>query len=573
MRTITLFLAVAALLCVALIGCGGSGSNVGSGGVRMTIVWPELPTGEDRFIPRAAQSLTITLANTGGTLDAQTVSRPAVGEDSTVTFPTVPVGEVAITVVAYPNADGTGTPLATATTSATISNRQTTTITLDLFSTITSVTIDQFPTGITATETATLLATAKNANGDVVLVVPQPNGFYWESGNTAVATVDQNGVLTAVSEGIVRITAMERETGVTGYVDLLIKAASGALEIVILNGEIAVGVMPSTVTLAPKSTQQFTAAVTGVPNQAVIWSIVEANGGFISSSGLYTAPVTGGTFHVRATSIADETKFAEATVSVEAIDRRIYFRTTRDGNGNIYSMNADGSDQRPLTTMATDESYPSVSRDGTRIVFTSNMTDVWIINADGSGLTNVTSDAAYDFAPKFSPDGKTIVYFSQNSSGYDIYTIPVTGGARTQLTTAEGNDDSPRFSPDGSKIIFRSNRDGNYDLYIMNADGTNQTRLTNTPNIEAFPCFSPDGSLIAFNRDYLLCVMNSDGTNVRQLSTTMLDIAPSFSPDGTEVVCHTNRYGNYNICRMDIMTGMVTMLTTDTKSTYPAWTN
>jgi hypothetical protein len=74
--------------------------------------------------------------------------------------------------------------------------------------------------------------------------------------------------------------------------------------------EISVSVSPSTITLAQAATQQFTA------NIAVTWSVQEAAGGSITSTGLYTAPNSAGTFHVVATSQADPSKRAVATVTV-----------------------------------------------------------------------------------------------------------------------------------------------------------------------------------------------------------------------------------------------------------------
>jgi hypothetical protein len=62
----------------------------------------------------------------------------------------------------------------------------------------------------------------------------------------------------------------------------------------------------------------FTATVTCTTNTNVTWSVVEANGGSITSSGVYTAPATAGTYHVKATSAADMTKSATATVTVNA---------------------------------------------------------------------------------------------------------------------------------------------------------------------------------------------------------------------------------------------------------------
>jgi hypothetical protein len=77
-----------------------------------------------------------------------------------------------------------------------------------------------------------------------------------------------------------------------------------------------VSLAPSTVAIAPSGSTTFTATVSYAANTVVTWSVVEAGGGSISTSGTYTAPAALGTYHVRATSIADPTKSAEATVTV-----------------------------------------------------------------------------------------------------------------------------------------------------------------------------------------------------------------------------------------------------------------
>ena len=82
---------------------------------------------------------------------------------------------------------------------------------------------------------------------------------------------------------------------------------------------VAVAVSPLSATVGSGETAQFSAAVTGSVNTAVTWSIQEgAAGGSVSGAGLYTAPSTAGVFHVVATSQADPTKSAAATVTVNA---------------------------------------------------------------------------------------------------------------------------------------------------------------------------------------------------------------------------------------------------------------
>jgi hypothetical protein len=82
---------------------------------------------------------------------------------------------------------------------------------------------------------------------------------------------------------------------------------------------VSVGVSPASAKLAPGGSTQFSAAVTGTVNTSVSWTVQEgAAGGATTSTGLYTAPSTPGTYHVVATSVVDPTRSAVATVTVTA---------------------------------------------------------------------------------------------------------------------------------------------------------------------------------------------------------------------------------------------------------------
>lgn len=78
---------------------------------------------------------------------------------------------------------------------------------------------------------------------------------------------------------------------------------------------VAVAIAPTAATLLVSQTQQFTASVTGSANAAVTWSSSIGN---ITPAGLFTAPVAVGPGTVTATSQADPTKSATASVQVNA---------------------------------------------------------------------------------------------------------------------------------------------------------------------------------------------------------------------------------------------------------------
>ena len=76
---------------------------------------------------------------------------------------------------------------------------------------------------------------------------------------------------------------------------------------------VSVQITPSSASLQPDSTQQFSATVIGSSSSSVTWS---ATGGTVSSTGLYTAPATPGNYVVQATSAADTSKSGSAAVTV-----------------------------------------------------------------------------------------------------------------------------------------------------------------------------------------------------------------------------------------------------------------
>ena len=105
--------------------------------------------------------------------------------------------------------------------------------------------------------------------------------------------------------------------------------------------------------------------------------------------------------------------------------------------------------------------------------------EIYVMNADGTAQTRLTNNSAEDYYPSFSADGTKIAFHSYRDGNREIYLMNSDGTGQTNLTNNSAHDADPSFSLDGTKIAFRSTRDGNNEIYVMNADGTGQTRLTN----------------------------------------------------------------------------------------------
>jgi TolB protein len=259
---------------------------------------------------------------------------------------------------------------------------------------------------------------------------------------------------------------------------------------------------------------------------------------------------------------------------------RIVFRR----GGDVYVMDADGSHQALVTrmhgTIADSDPRSYFSPDGSRILFRGIGIDfpspnLFIVNVDGSNLINLTNNTAWlpsDWAPYWSPDGSKIL-FASSREPRGIYVMNADGADAQRLWAG----DDPAWSPDGSKIAFLSD----FDIVVMNADGTNVTPLTDGSRMSMRFSWSPDGSRIAFetvgdDEKRLLEVMNADGTErsilADQVWFTMGPAPPvSWSPNGSRIVFTRMQELRLDIYAVDADGFNLTRLTTGGMSAGPAW--
>ena len=188
-------------------------------------------------------------------------------------------------------------------------------------------------------------------------------------------------------------------------------------------------------------------------------------------------------------------------------DGRIVFVSWRDGNGEVYVMNADGSGQRRLDGARRAARHSCLvarrAEDRLRETGATANADLYVMNADGSGQRRLTRNAAT--RPAWSPDGRRIAFAISGVRLGDLRHERRRQRAADADAAVDGETTVLAWSPDGRKIAFlASERNGNCaTLYVMNADGSGQRNLTRRPAAvgrRLRSAWSPDGRKIAFVR-------------------------------------------------------------------------
>jgi hypothetical protein len=296
----------------------------------------------------------------------------------------------------------------------------------------------------------------------------------------------------------------------------------------------------------------------------------------------------------------------ELAAELKGVRHRIVCESNRDGNWELYAMNADGANPVNLTvTGEVDELYPKVSPDGTKIVFVadekrgdSKVRNLYLMNVDGSGRRKIADNSrepcwkadsaavAYlpaefeahnmaDFVTKglrvydlksgqtrehpnakihhlytlnWTPDGKWFVSTVHGGMGYkhNILALEAEGEGVFDLGLSGCR---PDVSPDGKRIAWGH---GDYAVGVADVDfSVSPPKVSNIHNVmeskdpfETYHCdWSPDGKYIAFSYG-----PKKKGKNIKGLLPEFPGVD---APDWNVAVCDANGTSKFTLITKD----------------------
>ena len=231
---------------------------------------------------------------------------------------------------------------------------------------------------------------------------------------------------------------------------------------------------------------------------------------------------------------------------------RIVFTSTRDGNTDVYVMDADGGNRENLTNNPADDDKPTWSPDRSKIAFVSNrnrgFVQIHIMEADGKNPIRLT-DGVWEDYPDWSLDGQKIAFTSRNAQGVGQIAVMDADGHNV-FKLIDGS--KPSWSPDGEKIAFeRRNEEHHSQIHVINVNNHEIINLTRDLRNASSPVWSPNGRKIAYvspeDGFYQIYVMNADGKNHKRLTNNRAhkqvdNMQPTWSPDGQTIAYVVFKY-------------------------------
>lgn len=249
----------------------------------------------------------------------------------------------------------------------------------------------------------------------------------------------------------------------------------------------------------------------------------------------------------------------------------------------VFSLNAASQDKTDRLSAEDIFNFefaadPQISPDGSQIVYVRRFSDImtdrrysniWIVNFDGSDHRPLTNGHHSDSSPRWSPDGSQLVYTSNKDGSSQIYKRWMDTGQTVALTNIQSSPSGLAWAPDGNYISFSANVPEKPRQIVKPPTPPKGAEWAKPPIVL-------DRLVYRFNgRGYLngyshLFVIPSEGGTPRQISSGNFDHTGTgiWTPDSKSIILSVNRrddaeYENRDteVYEFEVATGKVKALT------------
>ena len=217
-----------------------------------------------------------------------------------------------------------------------------------------------------------------------------------------------------------------------------------------------------------------------------------------------------------------------------------YVTYVRGSPGIFVADFARNGEKKALITDGTLNTSPSFAPDGRRFAFTrsiSGSAEIFVADRGGGGLRQLTYSPGIDTSPAWSPSGREIAFTSSRSGSPQVYVMDSEGANLRRVSTQGSYNDGAAWSPDGTRLVYASRRSGTFNIAITDLVTLETSLITAGRSSDESPVYSPDGRKIAFassrsygrRRETQVYVVDVDGANLKQLTREGNNYAPAWS--------------------------------------------
>ena len=263
--------------------------------------------------------------------------------------------------------------------------------------------------------------------------------------------------------------------------------------------------------------------------------------------------------------------------------------STRPTKSQLWTIKVSDGDRRLVTEG--DALQPSWSPHGDRIAYwgrpQGGQGDIWTISADGRNAVRVTSEPSMDWNPVWSPDGRYLYFCSDRTGNMNIWRVPIAEKTGKLLGTPEAVTSGAGASTEHISLA----QDGRRIAYVAHEEIKNLRKVTFDPSTEKiagepvpitrgslqcfFPDPSPDGDWLAYyslGKQEDIFIIHADGTDMRQLTDDVFkDREPRWSPDGKRIAFTSDRSGGSEIWAINRDGSGLQQLTQMAGAHHPVW--